>query len=330
MKIFVTGTFRSGSTLLCHMLNGSSQLSITYDSVHFMRFAYQKYGKNKLCKTSALQLGNDMNQRLSERFNKGFSVDSYREQVEGLANISYSDLYDIIMRLYVDNENWGEKTVLEWRSAEDILELFDDMTMIHIIRDPRDVLASWKKETIAPGVDYLDALGNCFDSMLWAKRNKTRFGDRYLVLRYEDLVAKPHEELEKICTAIGVPCEDQMFDVASFKNKVTQERWSPNTAFEDSIDGISNAPVGRWKNRLENRELLLCEMVNRKPMKQFGYNLSGIFPDIKLAHSAFQLLKQSPLAEQGILNIVHFGEGVQRNPVNQFDPSTWETSPEKM
>ena len=46
---------------------------------------------------------------------------------------------------------------------------------------------------------------------------------------------------------------------------------------------------------------------------------------IKEVYKAFAKLKQSPLAFNGILNIIQYDEGVQRNPLNESDPNSWET-----
>ena len=325
MKLFITGTFRSGSTLLALTLNAHSKLSVTYDSVHFMRFAYMKYGKDHILPEDALKLGKDLNDRLVDRFKKGFDIHEYNRQVKGLEKLTYSQLYDIVMRLYVNNENWGEKTVLEWRNSGDILEMFDDIFIVHCLRDPRDVLSSWKNETFAPGVDYLDAISNCYDSMKYAQLNKKKYKSRYILLKFEDMLIDPQKTMRKLCNNLKLKHESQMLDVSKFKNKVTSTKWMPNTAFKDKIKGISKAPIGRWKKHLPDEDLILCELVNGNFMRRLGYKLSSINLNIKNIYGAFCKLQQSPLAYNGILNIIHKDEGVQRNPLDQFDPNTWET-----
>lgn len=327
MKVFITGTMRAGTTLTAQILNQHPDLRVTYDSVHFMRFAYQKYGKNDLSLDAALQLGAALNQRLETRFRNGFDLAQYGSRVSALPKPSYSAVYDIIMQLYLGHRNWGEKTVLQWRNAADILEMFDDMILVHCVRDPRDVLSSWKKKTIAPGVDYLDAISNCYDSMKHATEHTSKFGKRYYVLKFEDLAREPERAVRALCNALGISFAQSMLDATRYKNKVTQETWQPNTVFNDQIEGISAAPVNRWKEHLEKEDLLLCELVNREYMHHFGYELSGelAHADIRDLWRAFAKIQQSPLALNGLLNVVHRREGVQRNPLDESDPSTWVT-----
>ena len=325
MKLFITGTFRSGTTLLALALNAHSKLGVTYDSVHFMRFAYMKYGKNHLLLKNALKLGKDLNDRLEGRFKKGFDIHEYNNQVKCLEKLTYSQLYDIVMRLYVNNDNWGEKTVLEWRNSGDLIEMFDDIFIIHCLRDPRDVLSSWKNETFAPGADYLDAISNCYDSMKYALINKKKYKSRYIVFKFEDMLMYPQNSMRKICTNLKLKYESQMLNVSKFKNKTTNKKWMPNTAFKDKIKGISKAPIGRWKKHLPEEDLILCELVNGDLMRKFGYKPSKIKLSFHNIYAALRKLQQSPLAYNGILNIIHKNEGVQRNPLDHFDPSTWET-----
>ena len=41
--ILITGTFRSGTTLISRILNNHPKIGVLYDSVNFMRFSYDKY-----------------------------------------------------------------------------------------------------------------------------------------------------------------------------------------------------------------------------------------------------------------------------------------------
>lgn len=332
MKLFITGTFRAGTTLAAQVLNQHPDLGVTYDSVHFMRFAYRRYGDEPLAPEAALRLGSAVDGRLESRFGRGFDMAGYRSQVDALDRITYADVYDIIMRLYVGKRHWGEKTVLQWRNAGDILGLFDDIVIIHCLRDPRDVLSSWRRETIAPGVDYLDAIANCFDSMTFAVENRRQFGKRYLVLRYEDLVQSPVATIQSLCNDLGIAYHDGMLDTGRFRNKVTEQPWQPNTAFDGDIAGISASPIGRWHEHLEKEDLILCEVVNRARMADFGYRLSGETDhlSIEVASRVLEKLKKSPLAFEGIMNILSRGRGVQRYPLDESDPATWERNVAKL
>jgi len=330
MKIFITGTFRSGTTLLSHIIKVNPDISMTYDSVHFMRFGYKRYGINKINFEDALRLGKDFYKRLKSRFNKAFDLELYKEKMSKCKFITYSYIYDTIMKLHLGNNNWGEKTVLEWRSSVDLFDMFNDIFVIHTIRDPRDVLSSWKYTTKAPGKDYLDAIGNCYDSMKYALKNSRNFPKRYYVLRFEDLVDNPKKEIKKLCNFTGLDFNEEMINSQNFMSKIGgNKKWKPDTPFKDKIKGISQKPVGRWKNKLDREDLFLCEMsIDDNMMNKFKYKKSNNIWNIRDVFNSFKYLYQSPLAYSGIMNIIHYKEGVERNPLDHFDSSTWDMDPD--
>ncbi len=331
MKLFITGVFRTGTTLLTQMLRQSNEISLTYDALNFMRFGWQRYGKDGLTLDAAKQLGKDFYQRLNDReIVQGFDLEKYTKEVEALENIRYADVYDIIMRMYVGNEHWGEKTVLEWRNASSVINMFDDMYVLHVVRDPRDVLVSWKKYTNAPGVDYLDVIGNNFDSMQHAQVNQKKYPQKYYVVRYEDLIAHPEEEMKKICAHIGMTYTKEMLDVDRFKKKIEEQgAWTTNSSFTQSMQGISNESIERWKEHMSREELYLCEHILGESMEQYTYKRSDTVWTFRDAYNAFALLQQSPLAYGGVLNIIHNNEGVERYPTNPLDSATWDTQTAK-
>ena len=61
--------------------------------------------------------------------------------------------------------SWADKTQLVWTRVPDFLDMFPNGKVIHIVRDPRNVMASFKKSTYAPEPAYISAAFNCYDSM---------------------------------------------------------------------------------------------------------------------------------------------------------------------
>lgn len=325
MKVFLTGTFRSGTTLLAYMINAAG-IPLKEETVNFMRFCYGRYGHDKIIRADALRLGADVNTRLKKRFDLSFDMQAYERLVaEHHEPLDYAFLYGAIMQLFEGGDTWGEKTVLEWQNAGKILEMFADMKIIHILRDPRDVLASWKKVTIAPGNDYLDCVSNCYDSMLNARENKARFGERYHVIKFEDFLEDARGEVKKLCAFMEVPFKESILAVDQFKSKLDDKKWDPNvqTEFDDKLDGISKAPIGRWRQHLTEEDIYLCELVNGKLMAEYGYRPSGYQWDVGHYFRLLAMLQQSPLAYNGLMQVVHFKRGVQRYALDPLDSSTW-------
>lgn len=129
-----------------------------------------------------------------------------------------------------------------------ILELLPDARMVHVVRDPRDVVTSYTKMRWAPD-DPLQAA-------LWYKgiinewfRVRERVGDQqYIEIRLEDLVDRPKDVLERICRFWDLPWNDALLTVDL---------------------GRSNS--GRWRSELTRAD---GEMVTRllgEELERLGY-----------------------------------------------------------
>ena len=81
---------------------------------------------------------------------------------------------------------------------------------------------------------------------------------------------------------------------------------------------------------LEREDLYLCELVNKVPMRELGYPLSGEEFSLEETVKAWSKLSQSPLAMSGVLQVAHGQKGVQRNPLDEFSSATWDTDVKRL
>jgi len=106
MKVFITGVFRSGTSLTVHTLNVNKDINITDETIHFMRFCYMRYGKEELRLINAIQMAEDIDERLRKRKMKGLDVDKFKEVInKNKDNLTYPFLYDEIIIGY--GRNYG-------------------------------------------------------------------------------------------------------------------------------------------------------------------------------------------------------------------------------
>jgi hypothetical protein len=164
----------------------------------------------------------------------------------------------------------------------EILELFPQAKIIHMIRDPRAVLASqrnrWKTKWLGGGGM---PLGNAFRmlanyhpytlSKLWAATAKiadsNRNQDRYRVVIFEQLVSRPDYEVEKICRFIGIEYRHEMLAVPQIG--------SSNKLHATDKIGVTSDVIDAWKNNLPEGDVLVCEHLTRQWMKRYGYIATG-------------------------------------------------------
>lgn len=324
--ILITGAFRSGTTLIAQIIKNHPKIEFIYDSVNFMRFSYDRY--NPISNFDNVKaLVNDIKERIAERWDMHFDDKEVIEMLQN-QNVTYGLIYDNLMRelLFVNSEAelWGEKTTLVWTKIPAFFEMFPNGRVIHIIRDPRAILLSWKKMTNAPGNDYLDAILNCRDSMALMEEYKIRFKNkRYAPIRYEDLVNNSEKVLSEICNSLDLESDEKMLDSKTFTDK-SGGKWTGNSMFKEKIDGISSKMVDIWKTKLEEWEIWLSDFVIGEYMEKFNYKKMEIKQTASLIQKIIKEVQSSKLVTDGILYFLLTGEGYERFPSDPIDPKNWD------
>lgn len=324
--ILITGAFRSGTTLIAQIIKNHPKIEFIYDSVNFMRFSYERY--NPISNFDNVKaLVNDIKERIADRWDMHFDDKKVIEMLQN-QNVTYGLIYDNLMRelLFVNSEAelWGEKTTLVWTKIPAFFEMFPNGRVIHIIRDPRAILLSWKKMTNAPGNDYLDAILNCRDSMALMEEYKIRFKNkRYAPIRYEDLVNNSEKVLSEICNSLDLEPDEKMLDSKTFTDK-SGEKWTGNSMFKEKINGISSKMVDIWKTKLEEWEIWLTDFVIGEYMEKFNYKKIEIKQTASLIQKIIKEVQSSKLVTDGFLYFLLTGEGYERFPSDPIDPKNWD------
>jgi hypothetical protein len=141
-------------------------------------------------------------------------------------------VFDTLLRCYAERRGKaviGEKTPAHVRHGDTLLAWYPGGRIIHMLRDPRAVYVSdLRRRREHPGsVPYRalrhipGALGAVLlvqTTLAWLesvgrmRENLRRHPDRYLVVRFEDLVTRPRDEVERVCRFLGITFEEPMLD----------------------------------------------------------------------------------------------------------------------
>lgn len=210
--IFVIGPARSGTTLLQTMLGAHPSISALPEMHFWFRIVeLSDYwgdvadpGRFRAALSELVSLPGGLLDGVD------FQIDRILEQVtsEGL---EYRDLLDAVGRDLARRQGkarWAEKT--PWQSAGRIWQLFPEAQVIHLLREPRDTVAS-----------ILRAPFN--DRPAWAlaeewsrytadniRAGAARGPEHYFQVRYEDLVSAPLATLGLVCRFLGEEFESSM------------------------------------------------------------------------------------------------------------------------
>ena len=275
-RIFLTGTYRSGGNFLCNRLNAYPQLFVPGDLFHFFRFVYAQH--SPLDGEAIAALAQAFCRRIEQRV--GLRPEVSPERCENCPP-SYASVYDLLADSLIaldpeaEPHTFGEKTAQDWNHIPDFLELFPGGRTIHLYRDPRAVLASWKKVTIQPHPLYLDAIFNCLDSLRKIQRFRRELPrDRYLPVRYEALVQNPSEQMERILSFLELPFEEALL-TADLPSKLKRDLDGTFSTHGRGLRPFSPVSLDRWKQELAPWELAAIEHIAGPEMEAFGYRLSG-------------------------------------------------------
>ena len=165
----------------------------------------------------------------------------------------------------LDEKRFVEKTPYNERYAPLIYTYWPGALCMHVIRDPNDNYASYKRKQShwKPG----------FFANSWVRStakgftNQKKYGkDRYLILRYEDLVQNLDDVLMKVCDFLQIRYNESL----KLPTKLGK-LWRGNSMFNDRFDAVSESPVGRWEKELTTSEAAQVQWVGRKYIRRLGY-----------------------------------------------------------
>ncbi len=112
-----------------------------------------------------------------------------------------------------DKEFFIEDNTWSILYADSLFELFPNSKMIHIIRDPRDVIASLLKQRWSP--DNLKQVVEWYRSIMkkWFAIYDKVETNRVLEVRLEDLIEDPRNMVNRMCQFSGISFEEAMLEV---------------------------------------------------------------------------------------------------------------------
>ena len=240
----VVGSERSGTTLFRLMLDHHPELSCMFES-NFMVDSYSRL-KGKPAAAFANAIREDWHFRHS---GLQFPADagSYRAAVDSF---------------FCQRRQQSRKRIVGatfHRGFQHLPEMISDAKYIHLIRDGRPVAASivnmgWAGNTYHGARRWQDTIRRVL--ALQSRIDP----DRWLMVRYEDLVTAPQAELNRVCRFLCVEYDEAMLQY-------------PKRSTYDPPDADH---AQRWKKRMSPREILESEMAARPELLAMGYE--PLFP----------------------------------------------------
>jgi hypothetical protein len=272
--IFVGGCGRSGTTLLASLLAGHSRVVAPPEAQFLVEGMAAARRADGDVSTAFAALVKD-----SWRFRLWDLPDSLPGELAG-GGMGPSEIMAGLARAYAERsaapaaDRWVDHTPMNIGFAPTLLAEFEGAPLVHIVRDPRAVIASvlpldWGPATARAGARWwlsVIAMGLAAEAS---------FPGRVVRVGYEELVRDPGGTLERLCPALGLEFEPAMAGAS----EVSLPSY---THGQHALVGSAPDPtrIDAWRQKLSAAEVATIEAEVRDVPTMLGYELDGQAPVI--------------------------------------------------
>jgi hypothetical protein len=206
-------------------------------------------------------------------------------------------IFNLFMQFYTETRkgpiqpDWilGEKTAANIYHVPTLLDWFPRSKVIHTFRDPRGIFVSsaklvrngkWGVKERAPSLPrrflnpMLDSVMALYISRAWLDavqlhtRYEQEYPEKYLLVRFEDLIQEPETQIKRVCRFIGLPYDPALLsEVKIVGSSYLPQRITPG--------GIDPAAGERWKEHINPLASAWFTLLGRSHLKRFGYLAEG-------------------------------------------------------
>jgi hypothetical protein len=266
--VFIGGLDRSGKTTMRAFLASHPHIAIPAVGSNMETYFYRRYGD--LAEPANLErcLGAMLRYK-HVRFLQPDPERIRREFAQGPA--TYERLFALFLMHFAEREGkprWGAQTGLIERYADQLFAAHPGVRVIHMVRDPRDryeaSLALW------PGGNGLagGATARWRYSVGLAERNRRRYPEGYLVVRFEDMVREPERTVRNVCDFVEEDFDPAMLRMPEAPKHADMLR----EGAASSETPLSERFIGRFRGRIPPRELAFMQLHAGRMMRRHGYD----------------------------------------------------------
>jgi hypothetical protein len=268
--IFIVGAPRSGTSLLRNLLNRHPAIGLCDETYFF----YYVYGRRR----AFGELSDpEARRRVIERYLAISRIQRLRLDLQALVDClqregtTYPSFFAALLRFYAgahQRRRWGEKTPQHALVTEVLHEWYPHCRVIHLVRDPRDVVSSllqmpWGSRSVLT------------NTRLWLRcvraAERSQHRANHLLVRYEQLVADPEAELRRICSFVA---EDYCPQLLVAGGTAAVDAWW----FERAQAPVTRDRCGAWQQHLTRQQVRAVEWIAGAQMRRLGYEPTGSPP----------------------------------------------------
>jgi len=280
--LFAVGCVRSGTTMLRAMLDSHADVAVPPES-YFVAPALHRaaqYSANGQFDLDRLLADVTSDDSFGDWHLSSDALDAVRHDPRP------ATVPEAIARLYAAYARTRAKPLVADRTPSNVLEIellaqcFPTSRFVHLVRDGRDVVPSLVTMDFGPD-DFASA------ALFWQARVRqgraagARLGpDRYLEIRYEDLVADPDPVLRGLCAFVGIEFDPAMLEYHRRADELIDSLRRPG-----HVQGVRRPPtpgLRDWRTTMTPRDVMLFEALAGEMLDTFGYERSGLVTSVRV------------------------------------------------
>lgn len=259
---FLVGSGRSGTTLTRAMLDSHPELAVPPETYFITELAanadrYQGGG--------GFDVDAFLDEILENQWFRRWELDpeAVRSALRDEPPADYADAIRGVFRQFAaaaGKSRYGDKTPVYVYELAQLGELFPEARFIHLVRDGRDVAASFMDQAGMRPNGVAEA------ALLWRERvsagrsaGAVLGSSRYVEIRYEDLVDDPEATLRRICDFIDLEYRPEMLSYPQRAAELVARDGGPEQhrgVFMEPTAGLRD-----WRTELSADEIEAFELV---------------------------------------------------------------------
>jgi len=271
--IFIAGPDRSGTTLLYALLASHPNIAMVR-RMNYWRWFYGRYGDLNDPRNFDRLLDRLINYKRIKKLDPDW--ERIRQEF-WQGEPTYTRLFSLLMKQNAEKigkPRWGEKSLHTEHYIDLVFSQYPLAKVIHMTRDPRDRYASVRKRFGKDSPRIVSATVRLLKSMQSAFRNQKKYPQQYLLLRYEDLAARPEDTLRKVCEHIGEEFTPEMLYMGGEREFRDS---GGNSSFNKIEPGtISTQSIGRYREVLTPYELKFIQETCGRILREFNYPIEEV------------------------------------------------------
>ena len=269
------GTQRSGSNLLRLMLNQFDEISAPHPP-HILRtftelmLLYGDLNKSANFRLLASDIINWVKANPVPWLNWHVELDDLLEISRGHSLVH---IFEAVYQSKAETDHaqyWCCKSLANVAYVDQLEKAGIHPKYIHLVRDGRDTAASFKKAIVGP--KHIYALANKWsEEQKLASEVSKNYPERYLLVKYENLIEKPEFVLKQICEYLEVDFNTKALEY--FTSVESENTAKSGEMWKNVVNPVLQTNKQKFLQSLTDWEIDLFQFIASEELSRFGYRL---------------------------------------------------------